>query len=273
MERNLFRDEAVKQLTSPEQLDQRMKLAHRREWFALGAAALVVLSVLAWAILGTVETRASGQAMVLRHGGVVKISAEVPGTFSRFHAEVGDVVEPDAVVMTYQKDDGSTVDVVNEYDERVRILEFVVDYDSMLIPGQELMLVEFVEQPLGALVYLPGTTGQLVKPGMPVKVVLMAFPEQQYGYVEGVVESVAPFPASSSRIDLVTADPQMTQSILAQTGTGPIEITIHLTEDPTTPSGYAWSSSNGPDIEITSGMVAQAEIVIEEQAPISLVFP
>lgn len=273
MERNLFRDEAVKQLTSPEQLDQRMKLAHRREWFALAAAGLVVLAVLAWAILGSVETRANGQAMVLRHGGVVRISAEEPGTFSRFRVEVGDVIEAGAVVMTYEHEDGSTVEVVNQYDEPVRILELLVDYDSMLSPGQELMLVEFVERPLGVLVYLPGTTGRLIEPGMPVKVVLSSFPEQQYGFVEGVVETVAPFPATSSRIELVTSDPQMAQSILAQTGAGPIEITIHLTEDPSTPSGYAWSSSSGPDIEITSGMVAQAEIVIEEKAPISMVFP
>lgn len=273
MERNLFRDEAVKQLTSPEQLDQRMKLARRREWFAMGAALLVLISVLGWAWMGSVETRASGPGMILRDGGVIQMTADYAGAGIEFQVNPGDIVEPDAPMATFYKDNEDLTTVTNYYGERVRVLELLVDYDQFFSPGYTIMLLEFVDRPLGTLAYLGSVSGTQIDPGMRVRVVLSSYPEQQYGYIEGTVVSVGPFPATTQRMNAVIGDDALVQSVQSLAGTSPTEIIIQLETDESTPSGFKWSSSQGPDIQLTSGLMAEVEIVIEEQRPISLVFP
>ena len=43
--------------------------------------------------------------------------------------------------------------------------------------------------------------------------------------------------------------------------------------DPDTPTGYAWSSSSGPDATLQSGTVAAATVAVEQQRPLALVIP
>jgi HlyD family secretion protein len=70
---------------------------------------------------------------------------------------------------------------------------------------------------------------------------------------------------------LTLANEQLVREFLAD-GT-PVEVRIQLEPDPSTPSGYRWSSSSGPPFAINSGALCQATITLSEQRPINLVFP
>jgi HlyD family secretion protein len=48
---------------------------------------------------------------------------------------------------------------------------------------------------------------------------------------------------------------------------------VKFIPDPKTPSGFRWSSSQGPPVEIFSGTLVSASIVTEEKRPISYVLP
>jgi HlyD family secretion protein len=57
------------------------------------------------------------------------------------------------------------------------------------------------------------------------------------------------------------------------TASGPVtEVHIQL-EPADTPSGFQWSSRQGPPLQISSGTMCTAMIVTREQPPASLVFP
>jgi HlyD family secretion protein len=56
-------------------------------------------------------------------------------------------------------------------------------------------------------------------------------------------------------------------------GGAPIVVTIALSPDRATPSGYRWSSGSGPPIAIQSGTICSAAVVIRKQTPASLVLP
>ena len=51
-----------------------------------------------------------------------------------------------------------------------------------------------------------------------------------------------------------------------------IEVVAELERDPTSTSGYKWSSGE-PQIRLAPGVPTKARIVIEEKAPITFVFP
>jgi HlyD family secretion protein len=71
----------------------------------------------------------------------------------------------------------------------------------------------------------------------------MAAVVQNEGLVRDFTKKGAPYEA---RVDLIPAD---------------------------TPSGFRWTSGQGPDIALTSGTLVAAEITVRRQRPVELVLP
>lgn len=55
MNRSVFRDKAVDQVSSPEQLNDYIRVTSPGVWIVLVAAALLLAASIIWATLGTVE--------------------------------------------------------------------------------------------------------------------------------------------------------------------------------------------------------------------------
>ena len=66
---------------------------------------------------------------------------------------------------------------------------------------------------------------------------------------------------------------QLVQTFLAETGGSPIAFRAALVADPSTPSGYAWSSGLGPDLELSSGTSCAGFVTVRTQRPLSLLLP
>jgi HlyD family secretion protein len=52
-----------------------------------------------------------------------------------------------------------------------------------------------------------------------------------------------------------------------------MEAVSELEADPSTPSGYAWTSSRGPGSKVTAGTTANVEVEVESRSPISFLLP
>lgn len=51
-----------------------------------------------------------------------------------------------------------------------------------------------------------------------------------------------------------------------------VQVTCMLKEDPGTASGHWWSTGKNADIAVTKGMLVDMQIVLEEKAPIAMLF-
>ena len=56
-------------------------------------------------------------------------------------------------------------------------------------------------------------------------------------------------------------------------GGGPFLVAVALRRDPSTPSGFTWSSGSGPPTTVESGTLVSVQVVVERQRPITLVIP
>jgi HlyD family secretion protein len=54
---------------------------------------------------------------------------------------------------------------------------------------------------------------------------------------------------------------------------GWIEVSVELERDASTPTGYAWTASRGPDAILSPGTTAQARATVVQRAPITYVLP
>ena len=124
---------------------------------------------------------------------------------------------------------------------------------------------------LRGVIYLPSKDGKKVKEDMEALVVPATVKPQEFGYIKGVVTYVSEFPSTQQGMMNVLKNEQLVREMLAMGA--PFEVHVQFELDPSTPSGYAWTSQNGPPIEIYPGTPCSGRITVMNQSPISLVIP
>jgi HlyD family secretion protein len=95
---DIFRQAALQRLSSPEQLDQAVTVVPRHSWLALGGMCLLAVTACLWAVAGSVTTKAAGQGLIIRSGGVLTVVAGGAGIVTSINVKPGDHVNAGQVV-------------------------------------------------------------------------------------------------------------------------------------------------------------------------------
>lgn len=266
----LFRREALERLDDIDDLDHLVTVTHPRAWLALGAVAALILVAAAWASFGTLDTTVSGTGMLLAGGHTMRVTALDDGRLTELLVDIGDRVETGQdVALIAPADATGAVAVTSPYDGVVGSLQA---YPGQYVaPGAPLVTVEPSDLPLVATLYLPLDDGKKVTKGQQVQIVPATVSVDEYGYLLGRVTFVADLASTPESMDAVLQNEFLVQDFSAA---GPVlRVEASLIPDATTPSGYAWSSSDGPDTAISNGTTCSARIVLSSAAPITYAFP
>jgi len=124
---------------------------------------------------------------------------------------------------------------------------------------------------LEAIIYVPVDQGKKITPGMEANISPTTVKKEEFGFMLGNVVSVSEFPASAQGMMVTLGNSELVQQ-LSREGT-PIEVRVKLIMDSSTPSGYKWSTSQGPPIIVDDGTFCIGEVKVEEKRPISMVIP
>ncbi|MCW8133525.1 MAG: NHLP bacteriocin system secretion protein [Planctomycetota bacterium] len=154
-----------------------------------------------------------------------------------------------------------------------RVLEVTTGTGQIVAPGTRLASIE-MEDPDGGLTclaYFEVKDGKLLKPKSRVHINLDMVKRERFGSLLGEVTSVSTFPVSSESVAHLVGNPQLANELTAQFRQ--IEVSARLLEDGSTPSGFAWSTSQGPALKITAGTTAGISVTVEERAPIAFLLP
>ena len=267
---SIFRETALERLSSPEQLDQLMRITSPRSWMMLVTIAILLALALAWGFIGRVPTTTSGEGIIIRGGGTFSVQSAANGQIEDVAVRPGERVRVGQKVATLIAATSST-DVVSPYDAQV--LELLVNKGDVVQAGSHLLNVEVLTGPRELVLYLPPAAGKQVRKGMEVHVSPSTASRDVYGYLLGTVSGVSLFPATEAGMLRLLDNPGLVRRFQQEVGDAPIQVNVALTPDPNTPSGYRWSSSRGPADPVTAGTLATAEIVLGQQRPISLVLP
>lgn len=163
----------------------------------------------------------------------------------------------------------ATSQITSPYDGRV--LEVSVDPGNLVAPGMQVLTLENEARPLEAVFYVPATEGKKIRTGMEVRITPSTVRPEEYGFLEATVRSVSEFPVSPDSLRRVLRNDSLVEALGAA---GPqIEVVASLAADPSTPTGFAWSSGKGPPGAVYSGTLSQGAIVVERRRPIAMVLP
>jgi HlyD family secretion protein len=152
------------------------------------------------------------------------------------------------------------------------VVEMMATQGSSVREGQPLVSIETEKEILRAQIYLP-SAGKVesVKPGMLAQISPVTYGRQRYGYLVGKVVSVATYPATSQGMMRILHNEALVSELM-KTG-APVAVSVELEVDPTSRSGYHWSSRAGAGLQVRSGTLATARFIVEAQRPYALVLP
>ncbi len=125
--------------------------------------------------------------------------------------------------------------------------------------------------PLIATLYVSSADGKRIRKGMLAEVVPATVKREEYGFISGRVLSIAEMPATQEGMQSRLKNQKLVQS-LSQAG-APFELIVALDADPSTSSGFHWSSSRGPDENLSAGGLCAAEVVTKEETVFKLLVP
>lgn len=168
-----------------------------------------------------------------------------------------------------------------DYDREIKspysgcILELTASNSSVLNSGEILASIQIKgsNQSLSSLAYFPVGNGKKITPGMQIYITPDTVRRERFGGIVGTVTKVSPLPITKEGTISIVGNPEIVEELIAKVGPV-IAVRAELELDPSTPSGYKWSSSRGPEnLPITSGTTTIVRVTIEQQAPIALILP
>ena len=152
-----------------------------------------------------------------------------------------------------------------------QVIEIKVTIGAIVQPGEAVASVRTGTSELEVLLYVPPDEGKQVEAGMQTLVSPATVRREEFGALRGTVESLSPFPASLEGMVAVLQNVSLARSF-SQDGP-PYAGRITLLSDPTTASGFAWTSPKAANQTLTAGTLATVEIKTRSQPPITLAVP
>ncbi len=154
-----------------------------------------------------------------------------------------------------------------------RVVEVKVNPGEIVERGEPLLslLPGHGNETAVAVLYVPPKDGKKIEPGMPVELEPTSVRREEYGFLLGRVAWVAEVPSTTEGMMRVLQNAQLVEQLSHQSA--PFEVRVELERDPSTASGYRWSSSGGPAMEIRVGTLLAGDVVVRRERPLALLVP
>lgn len=155
--------------------------------------------------------------------------------------------------------------------ERGIVTEIKTQIGTTLSPGRGVLSISTGTDNLEVLVYVSPAEGKKVKPGMDVLVSPATLRREVYGSLRGKVDNISSFPVSLEGMIAVLENRHLAETFSA--AGPPYASRIVLEPDPSTASGFAWTSPKAANEKLSSGTLATVEVKVDSQPPITMVVP
>ena len=303
----IFSQEALDKLRSPEKLDTMLPITTPVSWMALIAVLVLLFAVVLWSIYGAFTVKAEGMGLIMDSAGVMNVTHVANGKIAQLYVRPGMVIkrgeivahmeqasqsadtrmaqygmglassDRDAMGRAYQYDakryqQDVAEDVYSDYDGIID--EVMVDVGSLVSAGTPICSVRITQNrdELTGLLYIPLDKGKRVEPGMTIQLAPNGADISQTGSLLGVVRSISQYPVTIQGIQQHLGNAQLAQWILQAQNSSVMEVVFDLVKNPEDKSGYLWTSKVGEHKTITAGSFCTGSIIIERKPPIEKVF-
>lgn len=123
-----------------------------------------------------------------------------------------------------------------------------------------------------SITYYSVADGKKIQSEMPMQITPQTVKRERFGGIVGTVSQVSTFPIAKEAAVSTVGNAELVEGLVAN-NKGLIQVEATLKTDSQTYSGYEWSSSAGPQLEMTPGITTTARVTVEQRAPITFLLP
>ncbi|MFB7465234.1 HlyD family efflux transporter periplasmic adaptor subunit [Streptomyces sp. NPDC056224] len=270
-----FRQKALSKLQSPEELDVPVRFARPQGRLVLAVTVVVMAAATFWALTGTVSAKLGAPGVLTHAEGAYVLQSPVAGQVTAVLAEEGRFLPPGAPLLNVRTEQGDRpVRAVTGG----RLTTLLATVGSVVATGADVATVEHVknaDDPLMAVLYVPGGSGAAIAVGAAVDLDVQSAPRNRFGALRGRVKSVGRAPQTAAQISGFLGDRALAEQFAGQfAGQGnPVAVLVQLERSATTRSGYAWSSADGPPYALDSTTPVTGTVHLAAQRPADWLLP
>lgn len=265
-----FRFKALQKMREPDEIDSPTLLAAPRGWVAVFVMLIVMTGGVVWAFTASLPLTVSGTGLLTRPLGVATVESPYPGVVSEVLVAAGDTVVDRQPLIRVADPDGTVRTLDSPF--RGMVTAVSVRGGQVLPVGGPVVSIERTDAPddrLLAMLFIEAGQGTGVRPGAEVDLAVSSAPPQVYGLLRGQVSDIAPYPLTAEALRGLLGDPLAVQTF-APPGASRL-VVVDLVTDPTTSSGYEWTTTDGPPFPLSSQARLEGAIRLGGRTPISFV--
>ena len=105
MDTSLFRKNSLERISTPEQLNQYVKITNPGVWCILIALLIIFLSVAVWSVFGSIPDTVSASGIIFPQNGVTAVIPRTGGRISDMRVKVGDFVQAGQIIAIIAEED------------------------------------------------------------------------------------------------------------------------------------------------------------------------
>jgi pyruvate/2-oxoglutarate dehydrogenase complex dihydrolipoamide acyltransferase (E2) component len=266
-----FRQKALSKLQSPDELDLPVRFARPQGRLVLAVTVAVMAAAGFWAFTGSVSSKLSAPGILTRAEGSYLLQSPYAGQVTAVLAKEGQLLSAGAPLLQVSTDQGErAVRMV----AGGRVTTLVAKTGSVVATGADLATVERVknpDDPLVAMLYLPGESGAAIPLGAPVDLSVQSVPQQRFGVLHGRVKEIGRTPQTQAQISGFLGDSRLAAQFARQGN--PVAVLVQLERSSVTKSGYQWSSGDGPPYAVDSTTPVTGAVHLAAQRPVDWLLP
>lgn len=296
METNLFRKSSLERISSPERLNEYIKITNPGVWSVLLGCLALLIAVGFWGFYGSIPDSVKAAGVMFPQNGVASVIPTAGGRISDMRVKVGDFVEAGQILAVIPQDDilkqitelksnaqpdeKQIATLTNEYENRSIIVSPVSGIVLSAKSANETVssteaVASIVKQEKYAddkqiICYIPTLTAKKLKEGMEVQVSPDFAPREEYGYMVGHITSIGTYPVSEVDVLSAVGSQQYAEGLLPPGNS--VEVRVTLTVDPGSQDKIKWSNKKGESIPLSIGTNCNMLIVVKNYKPYELVF-
>ena len=262
-----FRQQALRQMEAPEQLDHVVRLASPRHWLLGVALAGVVAAAVGWASVGRIAQTWSASGVLVDAQGISTLDATGSGAVEQVLVADGAVVKVGTPLYTVRAQDGTLTTVTAPW--QASVVNLLVAPGNYVTPGSPIATFEPIAGPgdqLVAALFVPETAVQLLHVGEAVSVDVPAASEASFGHLSGSVSSVGSAPETSGSLQQFLGASADTSTLLADGPVVRVIVRLAVASGSGTTGSPLWSKAS-PPYQLPVMSQADASFTISDEHP------
>lgn len=295
MEPGIFRKSSLERISSPERLNEYIKITNPGVWGMLLACLALLVGVGLWGVYGNIADSVNAKGIIFPQSGTTSVIPSAGGRISDMRVKVGDFVEAGQIIAVIPQED--IIRQINELKAGTQPDQRLIDsltsqYESnslVVSPISGIVLsAKSVNQTVApteviagivkqekyaddkqVISYIPSSTAKKLKEGMEVQVSPDFAPREEYGYMLGHITSIGTYPVSQEDVLSAIGSQQYAEGLLPEGSS--IEVRVTLTVDPEAPNKIKWSNKKGRNLPLVIGTNCNMLIVVKDYRPYELV--